>query len=213
MSEQLLLLPRYLTAHLQLSLAALGLGLAISLPLGLWVTRRPRLEPPVLGIASVLQTIPGLALLALMVPTLAAIAAVTTNLMGIQFSSIGFLPALIALTLYSVLPILRNTVTGISNLDPAYIEAARGVGMTPRQRTLLVELPLALPIMVAGIRTVEQSLGSGTKQPASSETDNRLLVMRTEPTREVIMPVPPTSFVATKTVSPAPMTSTAKPSG
>ncbi len=70
MSEQLALLPRYLTAHLQLSLAALALGLLISLPLALWVVRRPRLEAPILGIASVLQTIPGLALLALMVPAL-----------------------------------------------------------------------------------------------------------------------------------------------
>jgi len=153
MVEQLELLPRLFTAHLQLSLAALGLGLAISIPLGLWVARHPRLEPPVLGLASVLQTVPGLALLALMVPTLAAIGAVTAARFGIEFSSIGFLPALIALTLYSILPILRNTVTGIANLDPAIIEAARGVGMTRRQRTLLVEIPLALPVMVAGIRT------------------------------------------------------------
>ena len=91
----------------------------------------------VLGGAGVLQTIPGLALLALMV---------------LPFG-IGFQPAIIVLTLYSVLPILRNTVTGIANLDPALIEAARGVGMTPGQRTRLVELPLALPMIVAGIRT------------------------------------------------------------
>ncbi len=153
MREQLALLPRYLTAHLQLSLAALALGLLISLPIALWVLRRPRLEGPILGIASVLQTIPGLALLALMVPALAYLSTFTAERLGFETSSIGFLPALIALTLYSILPILRNTVTGISNLDPALIEAARGVGMTPAQRTRLVEIPLALPVMVAGIRT------------------------------------------------------------
>jgi osmoprotectant transport system permease protein len=137
MAEQLALLPSYLTAHLQLSLTALSMGVLISVPLGLWVARRPRLESMVLGGAGVLQTIPGLALLALMV---------------LPFG-IGFLPAIVVLTLYSVLPILRNTVTGIATLDPALIEAARGVGMTPSQRTRLVELPLALPMIVAGIRT------------------------------------------------------------
>ena len=153
MSEQLALLPRYLTAHLQLSLAALALGLLISLPLALWVVRRPRLEGPFLGIASVLQTIPGLALLALMVPALTVLGSYSAVWLGFDIRSIGFLPALIALTLYSILPILRNTVTGIATLDPALIEAARGVGMTPAQRTRLVEIPLALPVIVAGIRT------------------------------------------------------------
>ena len=91
----------------------------------------------------VIQTIPSLALLAIMVPALAALG----------FPSIGFLPAFIGLTLYSVLPILRNTVTGLAGVDPALIEAAQGVGMTPAQCLRRVELPLALPVILAGIRT------------------------------------------------------------
>jgi osmoprotectant transport system permease protein len=151
-SEQLSLLPGYLTSHLQLSLAALILGVAFSVPMGVWISRNPRFESPVLGFASVLQTVPSLALLALMVPVLAGLAALVSGL-GIELRSIGFLPAVVALTLYSVLPILRNTVTGIAGVDPALVEAARGVGMTDRQRLLRVELPLALPVIVAGIRT------------------------------------------------------------
>ncbi len=152
MAEQLALLPVYLTSHLQLSLAALILGVSFSLPVGVWVTRNPRFEPGLLGVASVLQTIPSLALLALMVPLLAAVGSLLSGL-GVELRSIGFLPAVVALTLYSVLPILRNTVTGIGGVDPAFVEAARGVGMTDRQRLLRVELPLALPVIVAGVRT------------------------------------------------------------
>ncbi|HEY2385528.1 MAG TPA: ABC transporter permease/substrate-binding protein [Candidatus Binatia bacterium] len=150
---QLALLPAYLTAHLQLTLTALVLGIAVSVPTGLWVTRRPAAERLVLGIASLLQTIPSLALLAIMVPALAALGRATTAALGVGVPSIGFLPALIGLTLYSILPILRNTVAGIAGVDPALVEAARAVGMTDRQRLRLVELPLALPVIVAGIRT------------------------------------------------------------
>jgi osmoprotectant transport system permease protein len=150
---QLALLPAYLTAHLQLTLTALLLGTAISVPAGLWVTRRPVAERLVLGGASLLQTIPSLALLAIMVPALAALGRATTASLGFGVPSIGFLPALIGLTLYSILPILRNTVAGVAGVDPAIVEAARAVGMTDRQRLRLVELPLALPVIVAGIRT------------------------------------------------------------
>lgn len=143
MSEQLALLPEYLFAHVRLTLAALLTGLAISVPLGVFVSRRRWLEQPVLGVAGVIQTIPSLALLAGMVPILAAA----------RVRSIGFLPAFLGLVLYSLLPILRNTVAGIGSVDPAYIEAARGVGMTPRQTLTRVELPLALPVIVAGART------------------------------------------------------------
>lgn len=143
MREQLALLPEYLSAHLQLTLAALFVGLALSVPLGILVTRVRWLEQPVMGVASVIQTIPSLALLAVMVPVLAFA----------HLHSIGFLPAFLGLVLYSLLPILRNTVTGISGVDPASIEAARGVGMTPRQQLLRVELPLAMPVIVAGVRT------------------------------------------------------------
>ena len=153
MSEQLALLPGYLTAHLQLTLVALGLGAAFSIPLGLALTRWKRLEPAVLGVASVIQTIPSLALLAVMVPTLAALSALTASAFGIELRSIGYLPAVIGLTLYSILPMLRNTVTGIAGVDPAVREAARAVGMTDRQQLLRVEIPLALPVIIAGIRT------------------------------------------------------------
>jgi osmoprotectant transport system permease protein len=143
LSAQLALLPEYLTAHLQLSLFALLIGAVVSIPLGVVVTRVSWLEQPVLGVASVIQTIPSLALLAVMVPLLGAL----------QLQSIGYLPAFIGLTLYSVLPILRNTVTGLAGIDPALIEAAQGVGMTPRQQLWRVELPLAMPVVVAGVRT------------------------------------------------------------
>lgn len=153
MSEQLALLPGYLAAHLQLTLVALFFGTVVSLPLGIWVTRHPRAESVVLGIAGVIQTIPSLALLAVMVPLLALAGAASVRAFGVGIPSIGYLPAIIGLTLYSVLPILRNTVTGIRGVDPAIIEAARGVGMTPREQLRMVELPLALPVIVAGIRT------------------------------------------------------------
>ena len=143
MKEQLALLPVLLAAHLGLTLAALCLGVLVSVPLGVLVTRARRLEGPILGVASVIQTIPSLALLAFMVPALAAIGA----------RSIGYLPALIGLFLYSLLPVLRNTVAGLSGIDPAVLEAARGVGMTPSEQLRRVELPLALPVIVAGVRT------------------------------------------------------------
>lgn len=143
MKEQIALLPQYVTAHLQLTLFALAAGTAFSIPAGIAITRSPRFERPVLAVASVIQTVPSLALLAVMVPVLSAL--------GLR--SIGFLPALIGLSLYSVLPILRNTVTGFTGLDPALTEAARGVGMTPRQQLWRVELPLAMPVILAGVRT------------------------------------------------------------
>ncbi len=143
MTEQLALLPEYLTAHLQLTLAALLVGTALSVPLGVLVSRVAWLEAPVLGVASIVQTVPSLALLAIMVPLLASL--------GLQ--SIGYLPAFLGLVLYSVLPILRNTVTGLAGVDAALVEAARGVGMTPTQRLWRVELPLAAPIVIAGVRT------------------------------------------------------------
>lgn len=143
MSDPFARLPETVAAHLGLSFAALSLGVAVAVPLGILVTRVRRLERPVVAVASVLQTVPSLALLAFMVPVLAAL--------GLH--GIGTLPALLGLFVYSVLPILRNTVTGLAGLDPAVLEAARGVGMTSRQSLLRVELPLCLPVVIAGIRT------------------------------------------------------------
>jgi osmoprotectant transport system permease protein len=145
--------PEYLSAHLELSLGALAIAAAVAVPLGVWIGRRPRTAPALLALVGALQTIPSLALLAFMVPALAALGVLTSRLFGFEVRAIGAGPALAALTLYGVLPILQNTVAGIRGVDPACREAARGVGMTPRQQLWRVEIPLALPVMVAGLRT------------------------------------------------------------
>jgi osmoprotectant transport system permease protein len=151
--EALAHLPDYLGNHLRVSLAALALGLAISLPLAILSRHRPLVRSLLLGFASIVQTVPGLALLALFYPLLLALAALTLSWFGFGFSAFGFLPAVLALALYSMLPVLRNTITGLQGVDAALLEAAQGVGMTPRQSLFMVELPLALPVMMAGIRT------------------------------------------------------------
>lgn len=153
MREALARLPALLTAHLELALVALALGTLASVPAGIWLTRHRRFERRALGLASAIQTIPGLALLALSVPALAALGQVTRSAFGLELSSIGYLPAILALTLYSLLPILRNTVIGLDSVDASLLEAARGVGMTDREQLRWVEIPLAAPVIVAGIRT------------------------------------------------------------
>jgi osmoprotectant transport system permease protein len=122
-----------------LSMAALAVGLAVSLPLGIAAARRTRLAEFTLGLAGIVQTVPSLALLALMVPLLGGM--------------IGFVPAFIALTLYSILPALSNTITGVRGVDPSLVEAARGLGMNSLQTLFRVQLPLALPVIISGIRT------------------------------------------------------------
>lgn len=146
-------LPGNLANHLLITLLPLVIGVAISLPLAVVAARSKRLRYPVLAVVSIIQTIPSLALLALMVPLLVALNAVVLNPLGMSVRELGFYPTVIALTLYSMLPILRNTTTGILDVDPSLKEAARGVGMTPFQSLWKVELPLALPVIVAGIRT------------------------------------------------------------
>lgn len=146
-------LPDYLGSHVIVSLTSLALGLAISLPLAIAATRNTRLRWPLLAFSSLVQTIPGLALLALFYPLLLGLSMLTERTFGTGFSALGFLPSVLALTLYSMLPVLRNTVTGITGIDPAVNEAALGVGMTRRQALWMVELPLALPVIMAGIRT------------------------------------------------------------
>jgi osmoprotectant transport system permease protein len=151
--EALSHLPDYLGNHVRVSVTALALGLIISLPLAIAARNAPLFRSVLLGIASVVQTVPGLALLALFYPLLLALASLTLGWFGFSFSAFGFLPAVLALALYSMLPVLRNTITGLSGVDPALVEAAKGVGMTPRQSLFTVELPLALPVIMAGIRT------------------------------------------------------------
>src|ERR1044072_3965443 len=152
MEQALSQLPPLPAAPLQLAAAALLAGALVAFPLGVWATRRPRRLAPVLLLASVIQTVPGLALLAVMVPLLVWVGSLAAPL-GVDVRAIGFLPAFLGLTLYSLLPMLRNTVAGIRGVDPAVREAARGVGMTDRQQLLRVELPLGLPALVAGLRT------------------------------------------------------------
>ena len=159
-AEALQNLPSYLGQHVLISALALGIGLAISLPLAIVGARSKMLRWPTLTAASIIQTIPSIALLALFYPVLLGLKYVVGLALRAAggeaeapFSALGFLPTVIALTLYSMLPILRNTVTAITGVDPAMTEAARGLGMRPRQILLKVELPLALPVVIAGVRT------------------------------------------------------------
>ncbi|MGZ6016454.1 MAG: ABC transporter permease/substrate-binding protein [Phenylobacterium sp.] len=165
------LLPEYLGWHVLLSFSALVLGVAISLPLAIAASRSARLRWPVLAGASLIQTIPSLALLALFYPLLLALSALAKATLGHGFSALGFLPSLLALTLYSMLPILRNGAAGILGVDAAIKEAADGVGMTSAQRLWQVELPLAAPVIMAGVRTAAVwTIGAATLSTPVGQT-------------------------------------------
>ncbi|HEU4970252.1 ABC transporter permease/substrate-binding protein [Sphingomonas sp.] len=141
--------PELLASHVLLAAAALLLGLAVSLPLSVWAARNRHVARLALGFASLVQTIPALALLALFYPVLLAV----STLVGGGVPALGFLPSLLALGLYALLPILRNGVAGLTGIDPAVREAADGVGMTAAQKLWIIEAPLAAPVLMAGIRT------------------------------------------------------------
>jgi osmoprotectant transport system permease protein len=144
--------------HLFLVGIAITIATFIGIPLGILITRQTRLSQPILGIANVLQTIPSLALFGLLIPV---------RVIG----GIGVVPAIVALTLYSFLPIIRNTYIGITSVDPAIIEAGKGMGMTDQQLLLQVELPLAIGVILAGVRvatviaigiaTIAAAIGAG----------------------------------------------------
>src|SRR5437870_4249386 len=144
--------------HLLLVLVATGAAAVVGIPVGIALTRRASLAKPVLAIANVLQTIPSLALFGFLIPLLGR-------------HGIGYAPAIIALFLYSLLPIIRNTFTGINGVDPAVREAARGMGMTDWQMLTEVELPLAMSVIIAGLRvatviaigtaTIAAAIGAG----------------------------------------------------
>ncbi|KHL24994.1 ABC transporter permease [Croceibacterium mercuriale] len=136
-------------AHVVLVAAALLLGIAVALPLAVWAGRSAHVSRLVLGFAGLVQTIPALALLALFFPILLAL----RPILGEGLPTLGFLPALLALALYALLPILRNAVTALAQLDRGVLEAADALGMTRWQRLRLVEAPLAAPFIMAGIRT------------------------------------------------------------
>jgi osmoprotectant transport system permease protein len=123
--------------HLLLTFSALLLAICFSIPLGVWLYWHPSISKSILYFTGLLQTIPSIALLAIMIP-----------LFGI-----GTLPAIVALFLYAVLPILRNTLTGLQSIDPLLKKVANGIGMNRFQKLKLVEFPLALPMVMAGIRT------------------------------------------------------------
>jgi osmoprotectant transport system substrate-binding protein/osmoprotectant transport system permease protein len=165
------LLPGYLAAHVALSAAALALGLIVALPLAVVGARNPRLRWPLLAVASLIQTIPGLALLALFYPLLLGLSALIGPALGFTLPALGFLPSLLALTLYSLLPMLRNGIAGLTGLDPALTEAADGVGMTSWQRLWRVEVPLAAPVVMAGIRTAAVwTIGAATLSTPVGQT-------------------------------------------
>jgi osmoprotectant transport system permease protein len=136
--------------HLLLVGTAMFLAVLIGVPLGILVTRKSVLRRWVLGAANVVQTVPSLALFGFLIPV---------PIIG----GIGGRTAIVALTLYALLPILRNTYTGITGVDPAVLEAARGMGMTSGQMLRRVELPLAMGVILAGIRVATViSIGVGT---------------------------------------------------
>jgi len=164
------LLPRYLAWHVALSASALGLGLLIGLPLAIAAARAPRLRWVSITLASLVQTIPSLALLALFYPLLLLLSAALKPV-GVVLPALGFLPSLLALTLYSILPILRNTVAGLRGLSPAVVEAADGLGMTRWQKLLRVEAPLAAPVAMAGVRTAAVwTIGAATLSTPVGQT-------------------------------------------
>lgn len=149
LAEALALLPDLVRAHLTISGSAVLIGVAAGLPLAIWAAGNRRVRTPLLALAGLVQTVPALALLALFYPMLLVLGGAT----GLAIPALGFLPALIALSLYALLPIVRNGVAALQGVDPGVLEAADGVGMTRGQRLRLVELPLGAPVILAGIRT------------------------------------------------------------
>ena len=128
--------------HVSIVAVAVGLAVLTGVPIGIAITQSKRAADAVLYVASIIVTIPSIALFGLMIPILSTIG-----------HGIGWLPAVIAILLYSQLPIIRNTYTAITNVEPALRESARGMGMTPLQRLWRVEIPIAVPVIMAGVRT------------------------------------------------------------
>lgn len=128
--------------HIQLVGLAIIISILIGVPIGIYLTTNNELAETVLQLFSIVMTIPSIALFGIMIPVLSIIG-----------QGIGFLPALIALVLYSQLPIIRNTYAGINEVDPTIRDAAKGIGMTTFQRLIRVEIPNAMPLIMAGIRT------------------------------------------------------------
>ncbi len=146
--------------HLTIVGATLVPTLGIGLPLGVMVVRRARLRRPVFAALNIIQTIPSIALFGLLIAPLAGLVALAPWLGRLGISGIGVTPAIIALTLYSLLPIVRSTAAGLDQVPGAVVDAATGMGMTPGEIFRRVEVPLALPVVVAGLRvTIVQAVG------------------------------------------------------
>jgi osmoprotectant transport system permease protein len=155
--------PREAWRHVSLAGGSLLAAVMIGLPLGILCHRVPRLKPPVLGILNLIQTIPAIALFGILMAPLGALAARMPAAAALGIRGIGAAPAVVALFLYSLLPIVANTVVGLGRVSQAAVEAARGMGMTNAQLLARIELPLALPVILTGIRVVlVQNIGMVT---------------------------------------------------
>jgi len=143
-----------LLRHIELVAAAVGSAVLIGLPLGVAAARRPGWQGPLFAVLNLLQTIPSIALFGLMIAPLSALAMAWPRLAALGIGGVGPAPAIIALILYALLPIVRNSVAGIAGVDRAVVDAARGMGMSRRQLLWRVELPLALPLLIGGLRIV-----------------------------------------------------------
>lgn len=141
-------------AHLFLAFGSLGLSLLVGLPLGIAIHQSPPARGPVLSVLNILQTIPSLALFGIMIPIFGWIAANIPGAAQAGIAGIGVFPALVALFLYSLLPVVSNTLTGLSGVSPATQDAAVGLGLTRVQLLAWVLVPLALPVLLAAIRIV-----------------------------------------------------------
>jgi osmoprotectant transport system permease protein len=140
--------------HILLSLGSLGAAVILALPLGVFCHRAPRLQPGVLSALNIIQTIPSIALFGILMAPLGALAAHVPLAAAVGIRGIGAAPAVLALFLYSLLPIVANTVAGLKRVSPSTVEAALGMGMTRWQTLTGVELVLALPVIFTGIRIV-----------------------------------------------------------
>lgn len=148
------LFAREARAHLALAFGSLGLALLVGIPAGIAIFQVPRLRGPVLGVLNILQTIPSLALFGIMIPILGWVASTLPGAARLGVSGIGTFPALVALFLYSLLPVVSNTLAGLSGVPAATREAAVGLGMTRTQVLVQVLMPLALPVLLAAVRIV-----------------------------------------------------------
>ncbi|OGO33288.1 MAG: hypothetical protein A2Z29_05300 [Chloroflexi bacterium RBG_16_56_11] len=152
---------RQLVNHVVLFAGSVFAGTLIGVPLGIWAARRRRAEGPIFFVTNIVQTVPSLALFGLLIAPLSALSLAFPVLREWGISGIGAAPAIIALVLYSLLPVARNTYVGLSQLDPAIIDAGRGMGMSRGQLFRKIELPLSAPLVLEGVRTASvQAVGN-----------------------------------------------------